>query len=180
LAIQHNFLIFEDRKFADIGNTVSLQFSKGVYRISEWADLVNAHIVPGPGVIQGLRDGGLNKSGGLLLLAEMSSEGSLATGPYTEKAVELAKQYSEFVVGFISQRELISDGSFLHFTPGVKLSQGTDTLGQQYDTPKSAILERGSDIIIVGRGILEATSKVKAAQEYQKAGWDAYTERLTK
>jgi len=69
---------------------------------------------------------------------------------------------------------------FFIFTPGVKLQQGGDKLGQQYDTPKSAIFDRGTDVIIVGRGILEATSKVATAQEYQKAGWDAYTERLTK
>lgn len=47
LAVKHNFLIMEDRKFADIGNTVGLQYSKGVYKISEWADLVTVHSLPG-------------------------------------------------------------------------------------------------------------------------------------
>jgi orotidine 5'-phosphate decarboxylase subfamily 1 len=178
LAKKHRFLIFEDRKFADIGNTVKHQYEGGMYRIADWADIINAHSLPGAGIVSGLAESGMKKQRGLLLLAEMSSAGNLFTPEYTQQTLQMAEKFSDFVMGFISQRKLSADPRWIYMTPGIQLSQGKDALGQQYTTPKQAILENNTDIIIVGRGILSAANPSLEAKKYREAGWKAYTESL--
>lgn len=179
LSEKHRFLIFEDRKFADIGSIAAAQYSKGMYHIADWAHITNAHIVPGPGIVEGLAQIGVPKKRGLLLLAQMSSKGTFAKGEYTKAAVELAKEYPDFVMGFISRERLTDDPRFLHLTPGVKKETGTDGLGQQFITPENAICDLGNDIVTVGRGIYQAENPQKEAQEYRKLAWQAYLKKIS-
>lgn len=154
LAENHNFLIFEDRKFADIGNTVKHQYEGekmniifvipcfmshlfflnysyklcivnilsnlavctcisspgGLYQISSWSHIVNAHAVPGPGVVKGLGSVGKPLGRGCLLIAQMSSQGSLATGEYTNTVVSMSlTNFSKFLSSKIAV--------YLSFTP---------------------------------------------------------------
>ncbi|KAJ7904638.1 humps family-domain-containing protein [Mycena olivaceomarginata] len=193
LSAKHDFVIFEDRKFADIGNTVALQYSSGVHKIASWSHLTNAHPVPGPSIVTGLSSVGLPLGRGLLLLAEMSTKGSLASGSYTESAVQMARAYRDFVVGFIAQRrmdgvgagpnEVTAEEDFLILTPGVGLDVKGDGMGQQYRTPREVVLESGCDVIIVGRGIYGKDPSlvdaiVAQAKRYKEEGWAAYLARI--
>ena len=126
-------------------------------------------------------------SRGLLLLAEMSSEGHLMTPDYTSACVAMAREHPEFVIGFISQRALNSrkGDNFLSFTPGVSLppegegeARTGDGLGQQYRTPGAVVAKEGCDVIIVGRGILGAQDRRREAERYRREAWRAYEGRI--
>ncbi|CAF2469574.1 unnamed protein product [Rotaria sp. Silwood2] len=177
-----NFLLLEDRKFADIGNTVTLQYTQGYFRIVEWADLVTVHVLPGEGIVQALEQAAqtVNEPRGCLLIAQMSSKGALTNNDdYVKSVVKCAEKYSDFVIGFISQSRLMTNDKYLHCTPGVHLNNTGDQLGQQYITPRQAIDGRGADILIVGRAILDSINRVKTAEEYQQEGYQVY-EKLRK
>ncbi len=184
---QHSFLIFEDRKFADIGNTVKLQYSEGVFRIIEWADLVTAHIFPGTGIIMGLRKAWKETryERGVVILSQMTSEGNLFSPDVRDRALEIAKEYCDFVIGFIGAPA--GDGSlaliraqawpeFLIFVPGVNIQNQKDALSQTYVLPEIAIRE-GGDIIIVGRGIYEDEDPERAAVKYKERAWSELMKR---
>ncbi|KAL6720583.1 orotidine 5'-phosphate decarboxylase [Lecanora helva] len=301
------FLLFEDRKFGDIGNTVQAQYTRGPLQIATWAHLTNAHLLPGPSLIPALQiaaeealislnhsmettistgtprtsleDGSrdpihfdittttsmsteeavaepssasstntpsgpptpqpifehtrrrgreasatttisqtfeptsprhpaslihtlsmgegeptvkakaLEELGpppharGLLLLAQMSSEGNLATPQYTQACVDAARSYKDFVVGFIAQESLnqAKDDAFLSFAPGINLApEGGkgDGKGQKWRGPSEVIGRDGIDIVIVGRGILGAEDRAKEARRYRDASWEAYETRI--
>ncbi|KAF4630039.1 hypothetical protein G7Y89_g8108 [Cudoniella acicularis] len=214
IARKYLFLVFEDRKFADIGFTVQLQYAGGVHRIVDWAHIVNAHVISGPDVVRALQEaadswggeeinedvGDAQESGsdtwklpskrGLLLLAQMTSAGNFLNEEYTSNCVAIARQYREFVMGFIALKPLNSqpEDDFIVMTPGCSLPPeeslddsefvpgSEDALGQQYVTPKELIL-RGCDIVIVGRGICNATDPSAKAEQYRGVAWQAYEER---
>ncbi|KAL5007217.1 hypothetical protein ScPMuIL_016023 [Solemya velum] len=179
LSEKHDFMIFEDRKFGDIGHTVQQQYKGGMYKIADWADIVTTHVVPGSGVVRGLKEVGLSRQRGCVLVAEMSSTGTLAKGDYSKAAVRIAHENKDFVIGFICQSNLTKDPDLIHMTPGVRLDVSGDALGQQYISPSSAIRDLHTDIIIVGRGILTADNPVAMAEQYQESGYHAYQELLT-
>lgn len=133
---------------------------------------------------QVIQQGG-NARRGVLILAEMTSKGSLATGSYTKSSIDIARQYPQTIMGWVATKELsqyadekVDDEDFVVFTTGVNISSKGDALGQQYQTPTTAMAS-GSDFLIAGRGIYAAADPVAAVKEYRKAGWDAYQARVS-
>ncbi|XP_037950131.1 uridine 5'-monophosphate synthase-like [Teleopsis dalmanni] len=186
LAKKHNFLIMEDRKFADIANTVSHQYRDGIYRISEWADLVTAHSLSGRSILVGLKAGVTtadSKNRGVFLLGEMSAPGNLIDDKYKETTSKIATEGSfvDFVAGVVCQsKECFSFPGLIQLTPGVKIDETSDKLGQQYNTPEHVIKDKGGDIGVVGRGILQAKCIETAAALYRDRLWAAYIDRVAK
>jgi uridine monophosphate synthetase len=273
LARRHGFLIFEDRKFSDIGSTVQKQYTNGPGKIVEWAHITNAHILPGPSIVTALREAAsqwrekkkcevktdisvgtprpesvdsddedeetprvpedhnlkaisagrkasivsittvsqsfepadspwsLNPAQedeifpgieepplarGLLLLAQMSSADNLLDVEYTKACVDMARNHKDFVMGYIAQESLNTspDDQFISMTPGCQLPPGEDGavngdgMGQQYNTPEKLIGKLGTDIVIVGRGILKAADPATEAERYRESAWEAYEERI--
>lgn len=176
LAKQHQFLLVEDRKFADIGNTVQQQYVGGVYRIMQWADIVIAHAIAGPDSIKALAQAAHGKERGVLLIAQLSSAENLIDERYTQRVVEMANKFPDFVVGFIAQQRCSNDSRFMTFVPGIHCQSSGDTLGQHYNTPECAI-QRGADVVIVGRAICQATDPQTVAREYKERAWQAYVNR---
>ena len=179
LSHKHHFLLFEDRKFADIGSTVIEQCRGGIYQISDWADIINAHIVSGPGIVSSLAKACESKDILLLLISELSARGTLASGEHHQKALEFSKQDPHFCAGFIAQQRHLDDSQDrLYLSPGVHLDLSGDSLDQQYRTPQKAILEQGVDFIIVGRGIIKVNDPESTALAYKCAAWGAVQKRI--
>lgn len=334
LAARHGFLVFEDRKFGDIGHTVQMQYTGGPLRIADWAPITNAHMFPGPAVVASLEaaaarvvvaaacsrrteitGGGGGGGGGdtsvepaseptgffdaavlppataedehgdagehehedaaararrahlaahriaespldrstrkasvvsiattisatretlpsglsvpvtpassalgatgpppeslaalgpppvargLLLLAQMSSADNAFTPAYTALCVAAARRHRRFVIGYVAQEGLngLGEGegegatdndNFITMTPGVALPPkddeehggvAGDAQGQRYNTPWRVVVERGCDVVIVGRGIVNAEDPAEEAQRYREEAWTAYLARV--
>lgn len=165
LATKYNFLLMEDRKFADIGNTQELQFTYGTYRISNWADFVTAQVIAGYESLDCFRNVGV------AAIIGMSSNGTLTDANYREEATKIALSHPN-VFGGVSQNKIPNE--LLLFTPGINLADAGDGKGQQYNTPHHAFTQLETDFIIVGRGIYKSTDAEKSALNYKIAGWNAY------
>ncbi len=183
-AEKHDFLLFEDRKFADIGNTVRMQYQGGIYRISDWAEFVTVHMIAGESILDGLFGNTEGRSS--FLLARMSAKDNLITEAYTRKVIEIGKSNEGVVSGFIGHGTNEEDIrlfrnkiplNYLLLMPGVKLESKSDAIGQTYITPDMAI-RGGADCIIVGRGIIKSDNPKDTAKRYRELAWGEYMNRL--
>jgi uridine monophosphate synthetase len=152
--------------------------------MKDWADIIDVHVISGKGVLEAFQTE-MRAESGVLIVAEMSSEGNFLGADYSKKALDLARDFSSIVCGLIAQKCLDkSDPTLLTMTPGVSLdppssTKGKDGLGQTYRDVETVLGEENlSDVIIVGRAILKAKDPAQAAKEAQERAWNAYLKRL--
>jgi len=177
LAKKYNFLLFEDRKFADIGHIVMQQFTNEWLDIAYWADMVTVHAIAGSSSIEALKVTGKLDSTALILIAEMSTKDTLTDQSYAEKAIAIAEQNKDIVLGVVAQKYRSLDPAMMLFTSGINLEEVNDAHGQTYRTPDFVFKERGADVMIVGRGIYLSDTQATQAIQYRKMGWNAYLSR---
>ena len=146
LSIKHNFLIMEDRKFVDISYIVNKQYSQ----FRNWVDLVTVHSSVSTEVI--------SKLSGVLLVVNMSNN----TYDFSQKAIKLAEENPNNMVGFITQNR-ITFGDLICMTPGISLH--TSNLDDQ---KYRNISEVDTDYIIVGRDLYNSENIEKTITLYHK------------
>jgi len=158
---KHNFLIIEDRKYADIPTISLMQMAK--YKVQLWADMVTVHGIVGAELVKAICNTGI----GVILIHQMSVAGNIISknSAYQDMVFNMGDHLSSSgldICGFVSQERV---RNHLTFSPGVNLDVVTDGMGQTYTPTKDA------DFIIVGRGITEARDIKEAAEHYQTTFW---------
>lgn len=180
IAKKHQFLLFEDRKFSDIGNTVKHQFISKHYHIPSWADLVTVHLTAGASLVDALADSGKLDTTALIAIVGLSSSDSLTDLAYIQRAMEIVNDKKEYFSGIVAQHDLLgSESGLLQYTPGININTKGDKHGQTYNTPKKAFSAKATDIMIVGRGIYHAENPSSAAIKYKNAGWESYSKSIS-
>lgn len=178
LAQKHNFLLFEDRKFADIGHIAMQQFTAAPLAIADWADIVTVHVIAGSSSVEALKATGKLDNTALIVVAEMSTKDTLTSEDYVAQAFDIALHQRDVVMGVVAQQHRPKDAELMLFSPGINMATKGDAHGQTYNHPQKAFADRGVDVMIVGRGIYLAEDPAAAAAEYQKVGWQAYLDSL--
>ena len=178
LANSKKFVIFEDRKFCDIGSTFVEQYTGGTYNIKEWSDIITVNCLSGEGIIKTFSKVNKWKKKGLLLIYDMSTKPNLIDDSYKSSVINFTQKYRKDIVGIITQKRDAGDDTILYMTPGVNYSNKTDSLDQNYRTPEDAIIRDNCDIIIVGRGIYNSEDPKKTAEIYKFLAWNAYNMKI--
>lgn len=165
---RHRLLIWEDRKFGDIGATVDKQLHGGLYRIAEWADIVSCHAVGGQLSLPQSSTDTENRSPWIVLIGELSCQGQLLDGKYTQNVIRLAQSHHR-VIGVVCQQPWPGIKPRLTIVPGIKSATSMsciDGRGQQYSTPTSKAF---ADVLVVGRAVTQHKTPsfmVEALQQF--------------
>ena len=148
---KYDLLIWEDRKFADIGYIMEKQVDK----IKHWADIISVHPIAG---IESVEQ--ISKDVKIILIGELSSTNNLINNEYKEMVKEIAHSIDN-CIGIVCQSKM-SD-KLLNIVPGISLTTNKDGKGQKYHTPEDRDF---ADVFVVGRSILNSPDPLQTIKNY--------------
>ena len=146
--VKYNFVIWEDRKFADIGYIMAQQVNSHIVR---WADVISVHPIAGLESVKQL------SFIPIILIGELSSQGNLTNDQYSN-VVELMEGELNNLVGFVCQHKM--GKTALNIVPGISLTKGGDNMGQQYSSIEDADKDF-ADIYVIGRAIIKSANPLE-------------------
>lgn len=177
MADELNFVIFEDRKYNDIGNTFKMQYQDSPFLIPSWSNLISVKSFS-EGIYSMFPD---NTEHGIIAISDMSNEKYDFKNEHIKdfnnnKMEKLINKYKS-ITGIVTQKRVLENDSILYLTPGVnnKITKSND---QNYRSVQAAIIRDNCDIIIVGSGIIKADNVAKEAEIYKMLGWTSYIKKI--
>mgnify|MGYP001382939079 CR=1 FL=1 len=142
---RYNLLIWEDRKFADIGNIMVKQIKHSTYCYEDWVDIFSIHCITGFDSVNAAIE--TNPKFKWILIGQLSSSENLITSEYTERCKEIYKQNIN-IIGMVCQEYLGPE--YIHIVPGISKHVEEDNQGQKYST---VVDKAFADFFVVGRSI---------------------------
>ena len=179
---EQGYNVFLDGKFMDIPNTVAGAV-RGVTRMG--VKMLNVHAIGGTRMMRAAKEASIDEADKLgvphpLLIAvtvltsvseEELAELGIKSDKVSEQVVLLAKLAKDAgldgVVSSVHEAKMIREAcgeDFVIVTPGIRLSDSTNDDQRRIATPRTAI-EEGATHIVVGRPITQAEDKISVCQQ---------------
>ena len=154
---KHDFLIWEDRKFADSPEIVYKQIDSSAFRLRSWADIVSVHLTMGPEI--------LDACCGIMIVGVIEMEGmngSIKNFTVKDDDMSMMDHCTENidVVGILTNTNIYKD---VDPTVHRNLLQIVD--GIHESTGKTFEHVAGADIIIVDSQVIDSESVIKRYKE---------------
>ena len=142
---KYDLILWEDRKFADIGNIMIKQIKHSIYYYLDWVDIFSIHCITGYDSLNST----INEFPKLkwIIIGQLSSSENLITTDYTNSCKEIYHNIPN-VVGIVCQEYLGPE--YIHIVPGISKHVESDNQGQQYSSTEQKSF---ADFYVVGRSI---------------------------
>lgn len=173
LSSLHNFLILEDRKFVDIGQTVIQQYKGGIYKIEKWADLVTVYGTCSNDTIEALKS--CVNSDKRACIIELHD--AFSHQENQEKAFQIANNHTDFVIGYTAQIRHQKGKNMICLSRSIKLSPVSDSHSNNYKLLEN-VIEEGADIIIAEIDVNTVDEAVAPVIDCKTRCFKAYLNRI--